>query len=48
MNTIMDENLEKDLLSGVKFAVFGLGDSSYVHFNKAAKDCAESFSRLGA
>lgn len=35
-------------LKGVKFAVFGLGDDSYVHFNKAAKDVQEHFHRLGA
>ena len=35
-------------LNGVKFAVFGLGDTSYVHFNKAAKDVQEHLHRLGA
>ncbi len=30
------ENPELDL-SNVKYAVFGLGDKSYTHFNEAAK-----------
>eukprot|EP00915_Cephaloidophora_sp_WS-2016_P009509 GHVH01013595.1.p1 GENE.GHVH01013595.1~~GHVH01013595.1.p1 ORF type:complete len:1813 (+),score=257.55 GHVH01013595.1:123-5561(+) len=35
-------------LSGVQYAVFGLGDSTYLYFNEAAKlyDCA--FEKLGA
>ena len=35
-------------LKGVKFSVFGLGDDSYVHYNKAGKDVQEHFHRLGA
>lgn len=40
--------LDKKHLEDVKFAVFGLGDSSYVYFNKAAKDCDTAFTNLGA
>ena len=35
-------------LSGVSFAVLGLGDSSYPKFNQAAKDFDEQFEKLGA
>lgn len=48
MHAIQDPNLPTDLLANVKFATFGLGDSSYVYFNKAAKDCDNAFARLGA
>jgi sulfite reductase alpha subunit-like flavoprotein len=34
-------------INDLQFATFGLGDSSYVHFNKAAKDADDSFARLG-
>jgi len=32
----------------VTFSVFGLGDDSYVHFNKAAVDVRNDLLRLGA
>lgn len=35
-------------LSGVSFAVLGLGDSSYPKYNQAAKDFDEQFEKLGA
>lgn len=35
-------------LSQVNFAVLGLGDSSYPHFNQAAKDFDKRFAELGA
>ena len=35
-------------LSGVSFAILGLGDSSYPKFNQAAKDFDEQFEKLGA
>lgn len=34
-------------MKDTKFAVFGLGDSSYVYFNKAAKDLDTRFAKLG-
>ena len=37
-----------DTLENVSFSVFGLGDDSYVHFNKAAVDVREHMLRLGA
>jgi len=37
----------KDLLKDTKFAVFGLGDNSYVYYNKAAKDLDKVFESLG-
>lgn len=45
--SLADEKLPKDLMKNVKFAVFGLGDSSYVHFNLAAKKFHERFLALG-
>jgi sulfite reductase alpha subunit-like flavoprotein len=48
MEAIMDPSLPADHLANVKFATFGLGDSSYVYFNKAAKDVDDAFTRLGA
>jgi len=38
---------ELDCLKGIKFAVFGMGDSSYIYFNEAAKLFQKEFSRLG-
>lgn len=34
-------------LSGVEFAVFGLGDSGYEHFNKSAEILDTRFGELG-
>ena len=42
------ETANKDFLKDTKFAVFGMGDSSYVFFNSAAKDFDDAFSSLGA
>ena len=44
---INQSNLPNDFLSGVRYAVFGLGDSSYVYFNKAAKDIDDRIQDLG-
>lgn len=38
----------KELLKNTKFAVFGLGDSGYYYFNKAAKEYDEAMASLGA
>lgn len=35
-------------LSGLKYSVCGLGDSSYTHFNKSARDLDTRFAELGA
>lgn len=35
-------------LAGVSYAVCGLGDSSYTHFNKCARDIDERLAELGA
>lgn len=35
-------------LSGVKFATFGLGDTSYIHYNSVAKEFDSRFEELGA
>ena len=40
--------LPKDHLKSVKFAVFGLGDSSYVFFNKASESLDQRLEELGA
>lgn len=34
-------------LSNTRFAVFGLGDTSYIHFNSAAKEFDERLGELG-
>jgi len=34
-------------MSNVKFACFGLGDTSYIHYNSAAKEVDEIFEKLG-
>lgn len=36
-----------DFLANTKFAVFGMGDSSYVFFNEAARKIDDAFARLG-
>lgn len=48
MEAIQDPSLPADHLANVKFCTFGLGDSSYVYFNKAAKDVNDAFKKLGA
>eukprot|EP01006_Ploeotia_vitrea_P034594 TRINITY_DN65769_c0_g1_i1.p1 TRINITY_DN65769_c0_g1~~TRINITY_DN65769_c0_g1_i1.p1 ORF type:complete len:134 (+),score=5.49 TRINITY_DN65769_c0_g1_i1:369-770(+) len=35
-------------LSNVKYAMFGLGDKSYVHFNEAAKVIDDAYKKRGA
>jgi len=42
------ENAPADYLAETQFAVFGMGDSSYVFFNEAAKKVDEAFEKLGA
>ena len=42
------ETTPADFLAETQFAVFGMGDSSYVFFNKAAKKVDAAFERLGA
>lgn len=44
---ISDPSLPSDLLKDTKFAVFGLGDSSYVYFNESAKKFYNRFKELG-
>jgi NADPH-ferrihemoprotein reductase len=39
---------EEGSLSNVHFAVYGLGDSSYAHYNKSAKEIQEELIRCGA
>lgn len=41
-------NLPKDALSGVRVAVFGLGDSSYAKYNAAARKLHARLLQLGA
>ncbi|CAK9019045.1 Pyruvate dehydrogenase [NADP(+)], partial [Durusdinium trenchii] len=41
------ETAPADYLKDTKFAVFGLGDSSYVFFNEAAKRIDTAFEKLG-
>jgi homodimeric pyruvate:ferredoxin (flavodoxin) oxidoreductase len=41
------ETAPADFMADTKFAVFGLGDSSYVFFNEAAVKVDEAFARLG-
>lgn len=48
MKALQNPDLPVDFLKDVKFTTFGLGDSSYVYFNKAAKDCDAAFEKLGA
>jgi sulfite reductase alpha subunit-like flavoprotein/ferredoxin len=42
------ETAPEDYMKDTKFAVFGLGDSSYVFFNEAAVKIDDAFSKLGA
>jgi len=42
------ESAPKDFLADTQFAVFGMGDSSYVFFNEAARKVDEAFEKLGA
>jgi len=35
-------------LAGVKFSIFGMGDSEYPDFNQCAKEFQEAFTKLGA
>jgi len=42
------ETAPNDYLAETQFAVFGMGDSSYVFFNEAAKKFDATFERLGA
>merc|ERR1719384_2735461 len=42
------ETAPPDFLAETQFAVFGMGDSSYVFFNEAAKKVDDAFERLGA
>merc|ERR1719210_2528756 len=41
------ETAPADFLKDTKFAVFGMGDSSYVFFNEAAKKIDSAFAKLG-
>eukprot|EP00931_Biecheleriopsis_adriatica_P069889 TRINITY_DN436_c0_g1_i9.p1 TRINITY_DN436_c0_g1~~TRINITY_DN436_c0_g1_i9.p1 ORF type:complete len:1849 (-),score=485.30 TRINITY_DN436_c0_g1_i9:160-5706(-) len=41
------ETAPKDYLKDTQFAVFGMGDSSYVFFNEAARKIDEAFEKLG-
>eukprot|EP00933_Yihiella_yeosuensis_P019667 TRINITY_DN15891_c2_g1_i1.p1 TRINITY_DN15891_c2_g1~~TRINITY_DN15891_c2_g1_i1.p1 ORF type:complete len:1850 (-),score=463.66 TRINITY_DN15891_c2_g1_i1:474-6023(-) len=41
------ETAPKDFMKDTQFAVFGMGDSSYVFFNEAAKKIDEAFLKLG-
>lgn len=45
---LMDDSREEDLLEGAKFAVFGLGDSTYENFNKMGKVVDKRLAELGA
>lgn len=47
---VRDQKKQKDntLLKGMKFAVFGLGDTSYEQYNVMGKYFNESFEELGA
>eukprot|EP00820_Chromera_velia_P015974 Cvel_6121.t1-p1 / transcript=Cvel_6121.t1 / gene=Cvel_6121 / organism=Chromera_velia_CCMP2878 / gene_product=Pyruvate dehydrogenase [NADP( )], putative / transcript_product=Pyruvate dehydrogenase [NADP( )], putative / location=Cvel_scaffold295:66115-80301(-) / protein_length=1868 / sequence_SO=supercontig / SO=protein_coding / is_pseudo=false len=47
-DNLKDPSLEEDLLKNVKYSVFGLGDSSYCFFCKAAREVDERMSALGA
>ena len=47
-NFLLKKNLRADILSGVVFCVFGLGDSSYKKFNFAAKKLCSRLKQLGA
>jgi NADPH-ferrihemoprotein reductase len=42
-----DRELEADYLNGASFAVFGLGNRQYEHFNKMGKSIDENLGKLG-
>jgi len=44
---IMDESRPKDLLKGVKFTVFGLGNKTYEHYNAIARRFDKRMEDLG-
>lgn len=46
--TLRQANLPGNFLDGIKFTVFGLGDSSYPRFNWAAKKLYRRLQQLGA
>merc|ERR1719335_1180471 len=41
------ETAPEDFMKDTQFAVFGMGDSSYVKFNEAAKKIDDAFTKLG-
>lgn len=41
-------DLPKDTMASVSYAVFGLGDSSYIYFNQASRNLDKRFEELGA
>jgi NADPH-ferrihemoprotein reductase len=45
---IQDESLSSDTLSGMRFAVMGLGNRQYVNFNSMGKIADKDLERLGA
>lgn len=45
---LADSKLPADHLKNTEFAVFGLGDTSYAHFNQAAKQIDKTMEKLGA
>ncbi|WIA13190.1 hypothetical protein OEZ85_006782 [Tetradesmus obliquus] len=45
---LLRKNLPGDLLAGLQYAVFGLGDSGYVKYNVAAKKLDRRLAALGA
>eukprot|EP01120_Amphizonella_sp_Union-15-10_P006299 TRINITY_DN1999_c0_g1_i1.p1 TRINITY_DN1999_c0_g1~~TRINITY_DN1999_c0_g1_i1.p1 ORF type:complete len:662 (+),score=128.62 TRINITY_DN1999_c0_g1_i1:124-2109(+) len=45
---ITSDERPDDFLNGVKFSVFGLGNSSYPHYNKVARVLDKRFHQLGA
>ncbi|KAH9256058.1 hypothetical protein BASA81_005834 [Batrachochytrium salamandrivorans] len=46
-NSLLKSSLERDFASGLKFAVFGLGDSNYERFNAAARKLRARLVQLG-
>lgn len=44
---LMNKSLPNDYLKDTKFAIFGLGDTSYVYFNEAAIKFQNRFEELG-
>jgi pyruvate dehydrogenase (NADP+) len=47
MKSLLSKDLPKDYLKDTKFSVFGLGDSSYVYFNKASQILDQRLGELG-